>query len=94
VVYSPPAGDGKPPKKQALGLRKHGAKGRAVMVDRQQIEALLSNRFPGTTHEQIAAAANAIMAMVTAAGKPTAGVGVSRKSGGNGTALPLPSRLK
>jgi hypothetical protein len=40
------------------------------MLDRQQLEALLSNRFPGATPQQIAAAANAIMAMARAAGKP------------------------
>ena len=34
------------------------------MVDRQQLEAMLSRRFPGSTPIQIAAAANAIMAMI------------------------------
>ena len=34
-----------------------------VMLDRQKIEAILSRRFPGATHPQIAAAANAIMGM-------------------------------
>jgi Xaa-Pro aminopeptidase len=33
------------------------------MLDRQQVEALLANRFPGATLAQIAAAANALMAM-------------------------------
>ena len=37
------------------------------MVDRQQLEALLANRFPGATPAQIAAAANAIIAMVRTA---------------------------
>ena len=37
------------------------------MVDRQQLEALLANRFPGATPAQIAAAANAIIAMVGSA---------------------------
>lgn len=37
------------------------------MVDRQQLETLLANRFPGATAMQIAAAANAIIAMVRAA---------------------------
>jgi hypothetical protein len=64
------------------------------MIDRQQLEVLLANRFPGTTPEQIAAAANAIMAMVTAAGKPTGREATPRISGRIGTALPLPSRLK
>jgi hypothetical protein len=36
------------------------------MLDRQQLEALLANRFQGATPEQIAAAANAIMAMARA----------------------------
>ena len=38
------------------------------MLDRQKLETLLANRFPGSTREQIAAAANAIMAMMSAAG--------------------------
>ncbi|HEY7288581.1 MAG TPA: hypothetical protein VH583_02005 [Vicinamibacterales bacterium] len=33
------------------------------MRDRQKIEALLARRFPGSTPGQIAAAANAIMAL-------------------------------
>jgi len=36
---------------------------RPRMLDRQKIEAILSRRFPGATHPQIAAAANAIMGM-------------------------------
>ena len=64
------------------------------MIDRQQLEALLANRFPGTTEAQIAAAANAIMAMVTAAGKPTGRAAARRISGQIGPALPLPYRLK
>jgi hypothetical protein len=40
------------------------------MVDREQLETLLANRFSGATREQIAAAANAIMAMVRTAGNP------------------------
>jgi len=40
------------------------------MLDRQKLEALLANRFPGATPEQIAAAANAIMAMIRGAGNP------------------------
>lgn len=64
------------------------------MIDRQQLEALLANRFPGTTEAQIAAAANAIMAMVTAAGKPTDRGATPRKIGRIGVALPLPYRLK
>jgi len=42
------------------------------MLDRQKLEALLANRFPGATPEQIAAAANAIMAMIRGAGNPPA----------------------
>lgn len=33
------------------------------MVDRQKLETVLSRRFPGATHDQIAAAANAIMGL-------------------------------
>jgi hypothetical protein len=33
------------------------------MVDRQKLEAVLSKRFPGAKHDQIAAAANAIMGL-------------------------------
>jgi len=33
------------------------------MVDRQKLEILLSRRFPGAAHDQIAAAANAIMGL-------------------------------
>lgn len=40
------------------------------MVDRQQLEALLANRFTGASPGQVAAAANAIMAMIAAAGEP------------------------
>ena len=40
------------------------------MLDRQKLEALLSNRFPGATPGQIAAAANAIVAMLQAAAIP------------------------
>jgi hypothetical protein len=34
------------------------------MVDRQKLETILARRFPGSTREQIAAAANAIVALV------------------------------
>jgi hypothetical protein len=44
--------------------------GEVAMIDREQLETLLANRFSGATREQIAAAANAIMAMVRAAGNP------------------------
>ena len=63
-------------------------------MDRQQLEALLANRFPGTTQEQIAAAANAIMAMVGAAGNPAVQKSVSRKNGGIAAASPLRSSLR
>jgi hypothetical protein len=33
------------------------------MLDRQKLEAILSRRFPGSRHEQLAAAANAIMGL-------------------------------
>jgi hypothetical protein len=33
------------------------------MLDRQKLETILSRRFPGATHPQIAAAANAIMGL-------------------------------
>jgi hypothetical protein len=33
------------------------------MFDRQELETLLCRRFPGSTRDQIAAAANAIMGM-------------------------------
>ena len=33
------------------------------MVDRQKVEALLARRFPGAPHQQVAAAANAIMGL-------------------------------
>ncbi len=33
------------------------------MLDRQKIEAVLTRRFPGATHQQVAAAANAIMGL-------------------------------
>ena len=62
------------------------------MLDRQQLESLLSNRFPGATKEQIAAAANAIMAMIRTAGNPADDVGLSDKPRGRRAAssLPLP----
>jgi hypothetical protein len=33
------------------------------MLDRQKLEAILMRRFPGSRHEQVAAAANAIMGL-------------------------------
>jgi hypothetical protein len=33
------------------------------MIDRQKLETVLSRRFPGAAHPQIAAAANAIMGL-------------------------------
>jgi hypothetical protein len=51
------------------------------VLDRQQLEVLLANRFPGATPAQIAAAANAIMAMIHDAGKPaTTGAAPGRSS--------------
>jgi len=37
------------------------------LIDRQQLEAVLIHRFPGASLTQIAAAANAIMALSTSA---------------------------
>ena len=64
------------------------------MIDRQQLEALLTNRFPGTTEEQIAAAANAIMAMVHAAGNPAPQAVPAQKKAVDATASGLPFRRK
>jgi len=47
------------------------------MIDRQQLEAVLMHRFPGTPLTQIAAAANAIMALATSAPRE----GVMRQPG-------------
>ncbi len=33
------------------------------MLDRQKIEAILTRRFPGSAHQQVAAVANAIMGL-------------------------------
>ena len=33
------------------------------MLDRQKLETVLTRRFPGASHDQIAAAANAIMGL-------------------------------
>ena len=33
------------------------------MLDRQKLEAILSRRFAGSSHDQVAAAANAIMGL-------------------------------
>jgi hypothetical protein len=33
------------------------------MLDRQKLETVLSRRFPGSTNDQVAAAANAIMGL-------------------------------
>lgn len=42
------------------------------MIDRERLEALLANRFPGAARDQIAAAANAIMAMICEAERTVA----------------------
>jgi hypothetical protein len=60
---------GNPAPIRALVLRSRSPE-LATMLDRQQLEALLAKRFPGSTQEQIAAAANAIMAMTRGAGNP------------------------
>jgi hypothetical protein len=36
------------------------------VIDRQQLEAILQRRFPGSSLEQIAAATNAILGVLTA----------------------------
>lgn len=54
------------------------------MIDRQKLEAILVRRFPGASIEQIAAAANAIMALDVA--RP-----VQAKAGSE-VASALPSR--
>jgi hypothetical protein len=33
------------------------------MLDRQKVESILSRRFPGSSHDQVAAATNAIMGL-------------------------------
>jgi hypothetical protein len=63
------------------------------MLDRQQLESLLSNRFPGASAEQIAAAANAIMAMIRAAGISADEANPAQKSRGRRAASPLPLPL-
>jgi hypothetical protein len=62
------------------------------MLDRQKLEALLANRFPGATPAQIAAAANAIMAMIRSAGNPAGDETLPPSVRGRrvASALPLP----
>ena len=61
------------------------------MVDRERLEALLANRFPGTSREQIAAAANAIMAMIRDAERePTEAPVRRQRRNGAASALPRP----
>jgi len=60
------------------------------MLDRQKLEILLSNRFPGATPGQIAAAANAIMAMIHAAGVPADDRELPQKMRVRRAASPLP----
>jgi hypothetical protein len=62
------------------------------MLDRQQLEALLSKRFPGSTPQQIAAAVNAIMAMIRPVGNSAEGDSPLQNVRGRWTAssLPLP----
>jgi hypothetical protein len=52
------------------------------MRDRQQLETLLLRRFPGSSREQVAAAANAIMALTEQWNVPLPG----RASGDDETA--------
>jgi hypothetical protein len=40
------------------------------MIDRQKLETILSQRFPGSTREQVAAAANAIMGLEARVRRP------------------------
>jgi hypothetical protein len=51
-----------PRKSTATSVRDAGSR-RETMIDRQKLETLLSRRFPGATHDQVAAAANAIMGL-------------------------------
>src|SRR4029079_11181784 len=44
-------------------LRSAGRAMRTTMLDRQKVEAILGRRFPGSTPDTIAAAANAIMGL-------------------------------
>ena len=62
------------------------------MLDRQQLESLLSKRFPGSTPQQIAAAVNAIMAMIRPNGNPAESDSPLQNARGRWTAshLPLP----
>jgi len=61
------------------------------MVDRERLEALLVNRFPGAGREQLAAAANAIMAMIRDGEREPADVPLRGQSR-NGSANTLPGR--
>ena len=61
------------------------------MLDRQQLEALLSKRFPGSTPQQIAAAVNAIMAMLRTNGNPADGDTPLQNMRGRWSASGLPS---
>jgi hypothetical protein len=49
-------------KSEASNVRGAGSR-RETMIDRQKLETVLSRRFPGATHDQVAAAANAIMGL-------------------------------
>jgi hypothetical protein len=60
------------------------------MLDRQKLEALLANRFPGARPEQIAAAANAIMAMNRDVGNPADSDAPLQNLRGRWTASTLP----
>jgi hypothetical protein len=64
-----------------------------MMLDRQQLEALLSKRFPGSTPQQIAAAVNAIMAMIRTNGNPATIDSARQSVRGNWTASSLPVLL-
>ena len=61
------------------------------MLDRQQLEALLARRFPGSTPQQIAAAVNAIMAMIRANGNPADADSPLQNVPGHWSASSLPS---
>jgi hypothetical protein len=60
------------------------------MVDRQKLEILLANRFPGSTREQIAAAANAIVAMILTAENSAEDEGSPQKTRAKRAASGLP----
>jgi hypothetical protein len=64
--------------------------GSEQMIDREKLEAILANRFRGAQRDQIAAAANAIVALIREDNEACADVG-SRRKKPSPPASPLPS---